>query len=349
MAKKYSLKAEVFAVGQWNGMEFTREDLNSIAAAFSKLGDNHRVPLKFGHNDDQKYTDGQPALGWVTNVWVEGDKLFAQLDDMPEVVFTAMEAKLYRNVSIELDMGVEHKGDYYPWVLSGVALLGADIPAVNTLADLTTYMERDQLSFKKRVVFTTTHGNKPVKKETNMSSAEDRELINALQATKEAQAIQMAQQAEEIVLLKRQIADNSAQFKAVEAANEVRKVAEERKELFTMLEGMVTEKQILPAMREEFMRDYDEAATEDDRKVAIRAAKKLQTTIQGNVNYFGAESARRKSEIERQEAELDAGEIVTRRTREFMAKNGTDDFSAAKRAVLSADVELANRYVKKEA
>lgn len=132
---------EVFAPGTWNGLTFTRADLDDIARNFVALNPYHKVPLKLGHNTKQPLTDGQPALGWVSNVYVgTGDKLFAVAMDVPTVVMNAIKSKLYRKVSIELDIDVQHKGKFYRYVLSGVALLGAEIPAVNVLADLDKYL-----------------------------------------------------------------------------------------------------------------------------------------------------------------------------------------------------------------
>ena len=103
------LTAEIFAVGRWNGFEFSLVDLQRIAETFKALGDKHRVPLKFGHNNEQPMTDGQPALGWVTDVWVAGEKLMAKFSDIPEIVFNAMQKKLYNNVSVELDFDEREK------------------------------------------------------------------------------------------------------------------------------------------------------------------------------------------------------------------------------------------------
>ena len=128
--------AEIFSVGTWNGLEFTTEDLQAIAASFTELALAGRVPLKFGHNDEQPVTDGQPALGWVERVWTEGGKLLADFANMPTVVFDAIKAQLYKFVSVELWQDAERDGSSYPWVLSAVALLGADEPAVGNLKDL---------------------------------------------------------------------------------------------------------------------------------------------------------------------------------------------------------------------
>ena len=159
MPDKSKLTAEIFAVGKWNGMPFTKDDLASIAKNFDSFRDLLKVPLKFGHNDEQPMTDGQPALGWVDRVWIDGDKLMAEFADMPSKVMDAIRKKLYRKVSVELDIGVNHKGREYDYVLSGVALLGADIPAVSVLADLDHYMMRRAFSSGHRATFAAIAGS----------------------------------------------------------------------------------------------------------------------------------------------------------------------------------------------
>lgn len=145
-----TLDAEIFAVGKWNGMSFDREDLQAMVDAFKALGDQHQVPLKLGHSEDEDLRAGQPALGWVEDVWVAGDKLMARFTAVPDLVYNAIQEGRYRNVSIELDIGVSHQGQAYDFVLSGVALLGSEIPAVNTLEDLTAYMAAATIGYSKR-------------------------------------------------------------------------------------------------------------------------------------------------------------------------------------------------------
>ena len=125
---------EIFAEGMWNGLNFSSSDLEDIVANFSKLKDDHRVPLKFGHDAD--HNDGQPAIGWVERIFKEGTKLFADFTHMPRIVFDAIEQQLYRTISIELLFNVDNDGNKFNHVLDAVALLGADHPAVNSLADL---------------------------------------------------------------------------------------------------------------------------------------------------------------------------------------------------------------------
>ena len=258
----FEIDAEIFAVGKWNGMEFTLEDLMDFANNFHKLAEVHKVPLKFGHNDEQPLTDGQPALGFVSDVWVDKGKgkLMAKFTDVPEIVYEAIKAGRYRNVSIEADFGVEHKGEFYANVLSGVALLGADIPAVNTLADLKAYMGRDEgLRFSKRAVFTAI-SNQPKRKEGNMPTIEELEAkVEAL--TKQLQA-KADKDAEERAKFAREKAEFEQAKKAAE--EEAAKAAFEREkaDLTETLEKLVKAEAITPAKRDKLLAEFSRETAE---------------------------------------------------------------------------------------
>jgi hypothetical protein len=163
---------EIFAVGKWNGMEFDETDLDDIVQNFERLTEIHRVPLKFGHNKEQKITDGQPAIGWVSKVFRQGGKLYADFVDMPRTVFEAIKNKLYRTVSVELLFDVDHDGNRYDHVLDAVALLGADHPAVNTLKDLDALLaSRTEFTGGQRMSFETIAGKR--KKDPQPSKSEE--------------------------------------------------------------------------------------------------------------------------------------------------------------------------------
>ena len=326
------LKVEVFSVGKWNGMDFTREDLQLIAAAFSALKENHKVPLKFGHNDDQPFTDGQPALGWVENVEVIDNKLVAHMDSIPDVVFSAIEKKLYRHVSIELDFGVEHKGDYYPFVLSGVALLGADIPAVNNIGDLTKYMAR-QLKSSKRAAFTAI--NQP-QKEIDMDLKEMQAKLDAMQEQLSARDSQIATLASEKAKFERDSVDLQAKVKLQEEAAERAKFERKKDELTTSVETLVKEKKITPAQREAFMAQYKE----DDATIEM---------MEGNLKVLGMFSAGSEGgESGQQRDKSEEGkrpdELLFERAKKFQVEKNCD-FTTARDAVMNADPELAKEYI----
>ena len=72
---------EIFRVGEWNGEEYTADDLDDMIRAYGDVG--YDVPLKLGHSDD----DASPAYGWVTNLRVNGDRLIADFKHMPKEIF----------------------------------------------------------------------------------------------------------------------------------------------------------------------------------------------------------------------------------------------------------------------
>lgn len=346
----HTVKAEIFAVGTWNKTwKFSAKDLQEIAANFEALGDNHHVPLKFGHNERQPMTDGYPALGWVSKVWAEGDKLMAEFENVPTVVKKAFDAKLYRHVSVELDVDVEHRGKKYKYVLSAVALLGADIPAVNTLADLTHYLDGgERLAASRREVFSAVQGNLTTEPEegNDMTKEELEAAIKAAIAPMEAKFSAAAGE----------LATANAKIKALEdeksertKADAVGKVKMHRDALVGKLESAVKDKRLTPAQREgaiKFMRISDDAAvlstTADqvDEYITINGGKAKMSTEQGR----GAGSGGKDDGKEEQKWD-DAGTEITARAKKLQAGDGKLSFSAARDRVMEGDPELARAWL----
>lgn len=129
------LNQEICAEGEFTarGIKLTKEDLEEIAKNYSILKDKVKPPLKIGHFGENM---GLPALGWVENVRVEGNKLVADFMDVPKKVADFIRAKAYRRVSPELYVDFDEDGMKRGRVLKAVAILGADIPQIKTLKDL---------------------------------------------------------------------------------------------------------------------------------------------------------------------------------------------------------------------
>lgn len=137
---------ELVSVGTWAASTgvttVTRADLDAMLAAHADGLVDH-APVKLGHvsplNDN--LGDGAPAYGWVVPTGVRKnaaglDTLVGDLVGMPsklaEVAPTA-----YRRRSVEIAWGVKTPGGKtYAAALIGVALLGAQAPAVKGLADV---------------------------------------------------------------------------------------------------------------------------------------------------------------------------------------------------------------------
>ncbi len=132
------------------GCSFTADDLDAIVTAYWATREARTPPVKLGHDADQKIVqkDGYPAAGWVANLRRLGDKLYADLLDVPKQLADLIRAGAYRFVSVELEKDMECGGVTYPTALTGLALLGADLPAVDSLKGLATLYQTLQLELK---------------------------------------------------------------------------------------------------------------------------------------------------------------------------------------------------------
>lgn len=129
---------EVFSVGEWSGSKKVAVNsamLDEIVANFyalNKKTPGYGVPVKLGH----KTNAGDPAFGWMSEIARTGDTLVADFTDVPSSVIDAIGKRRYNSVSIELWPEIKSDGTIFKNVLGGVALLGAEWPAVKGLKPL---------------------------------------------------------------------------------------------------------------------------------------------------------------------------------------------------------------------
>lgn len=335
----HSLDAEIFAVGKWNGLSFTQNDLRMMEAAFNELGDNMRVPLKLGHNSDQPMTDGHPALGWVEKVWVAGDKLMARFVDMPKVLYDSIKKRLYRNVSVELDMDVQYKGADFPFVLTGVAVLGADIPAVNTLADLTTYMSRGAaFSVGRHAVFSAIAGQSQTK-EYKMTLEELIQKVAELTTVVATFTTENATLKADKAQLESQVAKFTAEAKAKADADTKTAVEAKRTQVTTILEDGVKSEAITPAQRETYSRVL---RVSDDAAVQALDIEQVKAMIPTGKQQFSREQGRNDGGAGE---ELTAPEKVAAECQAMITKGEAKTFQEAQTVLFKRDPKLAREYV----
>lgn len=140
---------KVFAEGVWTDSagvtrNWTKEDLDKMVEAFT-AGVPAVVPLKCGHTSDGfnrriaealevpvelitgEQGQGQISLGKMISLERKGSWLIASFDNIPEPISNLCEGGQYSTVSVEIEDTV---GDFGP-VVTGVALLGAEEPAVD--------------------------------------------------------------------------------------------------------------------------------------------------------------------------------------------------------------------------
>lgn len=328
---------KIFATGIWNRQEWTKRHLKSMAEAFKALKNVHRVPLKFGHNKDQKMTDGLPALGWVDNVYLsnDGETLLADFADMPDIVYKAIKSKLYRKLSIEMRQFVSYKAQQFESVLAGVALLGADIPAVNTLGDLEKYIPEgftaeDEVLFELEDPLT-------IKEEGKKMPDNIEERLAKFQA-------QLDQQAEENKALRKQNEELKSErdkvtkdFSDLSSTIKKQQVEEARQKIVEVFDSAVKDQAITPAQRTAYFNALK--VNDDDAVVNIKMEEVKAMLPTDKMSMFAEDKG--KNDEQSFEAPDDQ---ITVKAYELMAGNSKLDFSAAAEQVMRSNPALAAAY-----
>jgi hypothetical protein len=286
--------AHIFNAGRHKGSgpggtrDWSESDLDSMVSAFNALQQAGRVPLKFGHNDTQPLTDGQPALGWIGKLWREGKKLMADLVDVPNAVYSMIQKGLYKFTSVEILRNAEHEGKKFPFVVDAIALLGADPPAVSNLGDLQRLtLKRAAFTFAESYAFTrkfrvpaVTEPEPQPDPELARLRAENARLTQERDEFQRRQNVQAQQDHQRTILSELEAAVKAGKLTPasrdelirVEGLDDAAKCAtftRERLTLFTRIRerGDSTLMQRLGSARSAFGRDPN-AATADDGSVA---------------------------------------------------------------------------------
>lgn len=144
---------EIFATGSFRPggaakgkvVTITDADLDHMIESFNEL-----VPvggftpvLKLGHTDAQRFmgqSNGAPNLGIIESIKKVGNKILADFVNVPDAVMDLIANKRFRNVSVEIVPSMEFEGKKFVNVLTAVALLGAELPAVKGLKELAAVM-----------------------------------------------------------------------------------------------------------------------------------------------------------------------------------------------------------------
>ena len=335
---------KLFATGKWNGELFTKEHIASMVAAFKELKMVHAVPLKFGHNGKQEMTDGQPALGWVSAVYAssDGETLLGDFEDVPEIVMAAFKARRYRKLSIEMAQGVNYKGKDYLAILSGVALLGADIPAVNTLGDLEQYIPKEAFASDSLAVFTIDEPNyKPTKQKEGIMPTELEALTKRLDdmaAKFETQATSNATLRKENDELKTKFSTLEAETKKKDAETKTAKVSVARAGVTEFFDAAVKKEVITPAQRTAFFKVL--RVEDDDAVLTIEKDDMMALLPEGAKAMFTKQTGKSGGN----ETDLAPDVELSAKVSELMGTNPNLNHFTATNLAMQANPKLAERY-----
>lgn len=327
---------EILKVGHFNGVDISSDDLDDIVSNFDKLKDTHKVPLKFGH--DANHNDGQPAIGWIERIFKVGETLFADFTHMPRIVLEAIKNKLYRTVSVELLFNVDSDGNKFNHVLDAVALLGADHPAVTSLADLDALLAtRTRFTGGHRVAFETIAGTVKKLKHTSEVVMDKKEIQELIDSTTEPLKLANADLVKKLeasvaknVKFSQEKADNekNVQEKAVKLA---------RKNVTDVLDAAVKAKSLTPALRETYEKQI--GIGDDARVVDINLEEvKSMFSIKGTDGQTGLHK-----DTDNNDDDPEAKLMVL--TRETQVKTGEKDFSVAFSLTCTANPKLHLAYL----
>jgi hypothetical protein len=135
------------------GDYYSVADLEQFARDTNELIEQIDPPAKIGHSFGQRMLrssgisdDEKPAVGWLRNLRVEGEKLLADITKVPKKFAQLVEAGAFRKRSPEIAIlrrqGTSDDARRYK-VIRGLAWLGAKAPAIRTLDEIAALYSED--------------------------------------------------------------------------------------------------------------------------------------------------------------------------------------------------------------
>lgn len=358
------LGAEIMRVGTWNGNKFTSKDLEDIATAAPDVG--YVPPLKVGHDE----SIGARAWGWVQNIRLAGEKLVADLMDIPESLAATIKERGYDQLSAEIYLDLDRDGKKFRRALKAVALLGAEVPAVSGLKPLRELFHgvqaaeiwyADHRPTRRELINQSEGGRTMPEKHQDEHIKPDPEVARlreeavAMKAKADAQAAQLAEQkaaaeaqAAELKSLKERSEAQAAELKTQKEQT----AALEAKNREIALTAKLDAWKGPPSLRPD-MECLWRAAAEFPRTVrfAVDPAKPEDIPFETAVDNLANKLATQVSWMLKPMAVVggtdyfdDPGAEVDARTKKMMSENPTMDYRVASKRVLDSDEALKQAY-----
>lgn len=246
----YEVTKDIFSVGNWNGDEYTEKDLEEMEKNFTLLKDKVKVPFKvdfFKKNavESGNYHGGMPSCGWITDLKKVGKKLYAHIENIPKVIKELIDKKAYRQVSAEIVWNMKNGEERLRKVLTGVALLGVEMPGVSNLDEfgklyMVSYEDDEQLKIYEYSQGKIKDEFVDVKFKNGEDKKMDETLVKQYQDQISAKDVEIKKYAEQVAGLEKE--KQEAMEKVSNLALEQKKVG-----IKTFVEKCITEGRLLPA------------------------------------------------------------------------------------------------------
>lgn len=339
---------EIFSVGKHRGssvINITESDLDEMVNSFNELGtkEGFRPVLKLGHEDAQKYfgqRKGAPNLGFVEKIWKEGSKILANFSNVPDALVELIKQRRYNAVSIEMFPKTEFGGQSFQNVLTAVALLGAELPAVKGLKELaaTLFTEADDLEFTGEFI-KLTH-----LEEDNMATFSQEQVDDLIAAAvNKARDEVKAEFSEQISELTEKV--TAAEKDRDEAANTLQAFEEKSRtaQAESLVDDAIKDGKILPAQKDEILAfalsltgsvkfgDNEKSAADTFKSFIAGLPKQVDLS---EVGVGGGDK----------ETAGSVGEEIDKRAK-AMVKKDKIEYADAYRIVLEENPSLKQRYI----
>lgn len=330
---------ELIKVGRWNAstgpVDVTSAMLDDIVSSFTDL--NNKVPgfgvaVKLGHKTER----GQEAMGWLSDLSRTGDTLVGSFSDMPPAIVDAVRERRYNSVSVEVLPRVTYAGKTYANVLGGVALLGAEWPAVKGLKPLSASLfaeagEKIEIDFEENDTVNFTQEQHDAIMLAAVNTAVEAERAKTAKAlTDAASALAASNQAKDIaeaaVKAFREEADKGEVDKIIETAEGKGQITPAMKPLVVALSAAVTA-----------------AVDPTKRKDAVKALSDFVKSLPSKV-IFG-ESGKSKSNDDASSGQK-ASDQIDAEAKALLAADTTGklDYAGAVQKVYALKPELKTAY-----
>ena len=346
---------EIFAVGKHRGSEtvnITEHDLDQMVASFSAIGDadGFKPVLKLGHDDAQKFfgqRKGAPNLGFVERIRKEGSKIIADFANVPDALVDLIRPRRYNAVSIEMFPKTEVNGVAFSNVLTAVALLGAELPAVKGLKELAATLfteEPDGPDFTGNALELNTS------EEEDMATYSQEQLDQLVEAAvAKAKDEVRTEFADQVATLTTE-RDDAAKAKDT-AENALRQFEDDtrKRDAETMVNDAIKAGKLTPAQKDEALAFALSLSGTikfgDEEKSSADVFKSFIEALPKKVD-FDEHGAAEDQEGKKHDAS--ASEEVDTKAKKLMSEKGIETYAEARKIVLDENPTLKQRYFEME-
>lgn len=365
MAENTLRNVELLRAGRWKASQgdgtITEEDMNAVVESFRTINQigGFRPVLKLGHAEMQRFfggEEGQPNLGFVTNVRRAGETVVADFVDMAPALFDMVKAGRYHQLSIEMLRQAKYAGQSFKNVLTAVALLGVEFPAVKSLKDLRDALLSEEVpegleGFETAVTLTALSREAEVPEPKTYTEEEHKAILEA----EVAKAVETAKTAlsADVDTLKTQVTALTQRAEAAEGALHKFTMEQRDKDVVAIVDAAVKAGKWLPKDRDVLLAQGRAQMSlakfgegEDDGLAAFRKfAEGLPQVVALNAETGAAA----ETDVNTNTGGKKAAEIIAdRQVALFTEKKAKDMGEAFRLALDEADDALRQRYMKGE-